>query len=146
MKKWTRPGKIEWLSFYTGMPLICLLLNGLLFGRSGFNDYRVWVYSFPLIFAQGFISWYLHIAVMHWLRRRFPHISQTSLRLTLLAFAHIFLISATYISLFYAYDAVHFLGYELNTSRLGIALCSGVALTMIATTLWEADYTLKQWK
>lgn len=143
---WIKPNRVEWFSFFTGMPLIAILLNTLLYGRAGFSDYRVWVYSFPVIYVQGFVSWYLHIAVMHWLRKVLPDIRQTSLRLTLLALAHISLISITYICLFYAYDAVHVLGYTLNAEKLNIALCTGVALTMIATTMWEADYTLKQWK
>src|SRR4029078_6651568 len=44
------------------------------------------------------------------------------------------------------YDATHFLGYSLKTSRLTMALYSGVALTMVATSMWEAEYTFKQWK
>jgi LytS/YehU family sensor histidine kinase len=83
---------------------------------------------------------------MHWLRIRFPLISQTSIRLTLLALAHITLVSLTYIMIFYTYDALHFLGYVLEPSQLKIALFSGIGLTMVATTMWESDYTLKQWK
>lgn len=48
--------------------------------------------------------------------------------------------------MFYAYDAFHFLGYKFDGSQLSIALCSGVVLTMVATTMWEAEYTFKQWK
>jgi LytS/YehU family sensor histidine kinase len=83
---------------------------------------------------------------MHWLRVAFPDIKQTKLRLTLLAIAHISLISLTYIFLFYTYDATHFLGYVLDKEQLKIALYSGIALTMVATTMWEAIYIINQWK
>jgi LytS/YehU family sensor histidine kinase len=83
---------------------------------------------------------------MHWLRIVFPTIKQTGFRLICLAAAHISLISFTWYILFYAYDAVHFLGYEFDKSQLHIALYSGVALTMVATSMWEAEYTFKQWK
>jgi LytS/YehU family sensor histidine kinase len=83
---------------------------------------------------------------MHWLRIRFPLITQTSLRLTLLALAHISLVSLTYIMIFYTYDAFHFLDYVLEPYQLKKALYSGIGLTMVATTMWESDYTLKQWK
>lgn len=146
MKKWIRPTKVEWYSFLTGIPLLCLLLNSLIFGSRTFSDYRVWLFSSLIILAQGSVSWYLHIVVMHWLRTRFPHIQQTPLRLTLLAIAHIILISLTYISLFYGYAETGFLNYQLNMGQLRIALACGVGLTMIATTLWESDYTLSQWK
>ncbi|HWJ90188.1 MAG TPA: histidine kinase [Flavisolibacter sp.] len=146
MKAWMKPLRVEWLSFVVIMPLLCVMLNYLLFHERQFEDYRIWAFSFPVIYAQGLVSWYLHILVMHWLRVSFPHIKQTSLRLTILALAHIGLISITYIILFYAYDATHFLGYHLEHRSLRIALYSGVALTMVATTMWESDYTLKQWK
>lgn len=146
MKTWMKPTKFEWISFFGIMPLIALLLTYLIFGTERFNDYRIWLYSYPIIYTQGFVSWYLHILVMHWLRIRFPNISQTSLRLTLLALAHITLVSLTYIMVFYVYDAFHFLGYVLEPSQLKVALYSGIGLTMVATTMWESDYTLKQWK
>jgi LytS/YehU family sensor histidine kinase len=63
-----------------------------------------------------------------------------------LAVAHISLISFTWFILFYAYDAFHFLGYQFDGSQLNIALFTGVALTMVATSMWEAAYTFKQWK
>jgi len=146
MKQWMKPSKFEWVSFVTIMPLLCVYLNHLLFGPRQWNDAQIWWLSFPVIFFQGLFSWYLHILVMHWLRVVFPDMKQTGLRLTLLALSHITLISLTYICLFYAYDATHFLGYSLKTSRLTMALYSGVALTMVATSMWEAEYTFKQWK
>jgi two-component system LytT family sensor kinase len=146
MKNWMKPTKLEWISFVAIMPLLCLVLTYLLFGFDRFNDYKIWLFSFPIIYVEGFVSWYVHILVMHWLRIKFPHIRQTSLRLTILGVSHIALISITFLILFYAYDALHFLGYVFNRSQLAVALYSGIALTMVATSMWEADYTLKQWK
>lgn len=145
MKEWMKPLKIEWISFFTVIPFICVLLNHLLFGERQWQDTDVWLFSFPVIYVHGFISWYLHIFVMHWLRIKFPY-KQTGLRLVLLAVAHITLISLSYIGLFYAYDATNFLGYILNKNQLIVALFTGLAITMIATTMWEAVYTIGQWK
>jgi two-component system LytT family sensor kinase len=146
MKQWMKPTKLEWLSFCTIGPLLVVLMNHLLFGARQWQDDEIWIYSFPLILVEVFISWYLHILTMHWLRVAFPHIQQTALRLTILGASHIVLISLTWIFLFYSYDATHFLGYQLDGGKLRTALFSGVALTMIATSMWEADYTWKQWK
>lgn len=146
MKPWMKPSKLEWISFFTIMPLLCVLMNQLLFGSAQWSDARVWLFSFPLIYVEGFISWYLHILVMHWLRIVFPNIKQTGLRLSVLAISHIALISITWIFLFTAYDATNFLGYHLDPGNLKIALYSGLALTMVATSMWESDYTWRQWK
>lgn len=146
MKQWMKPTKLEWISFLTVMPLLCILLNHLLFGSRQWKDTDVWLYSFPVVYVQGFCSWYLHIFVMHWLRVALPSMNQTGLRLTLLGLIHLTLISVTYMTLFYAYDATHFLGYQLDSGQLYNALYCGFGLTMVATSMWEADYTIKQWK
>jgi sensor histidine kinase YesM len=146
MKQWMKPTKLEWISFFTAMPLLCILLNHLLFGERQWKDDDIWLYSFPVIYIQGFCSWYLHKLVMHWLRVALPSMNQTGLRLTILGLAHLTLISLTYIALFYTYNTTHFLGYKLDTTRLAYALYSGFGLTMVATSMWEADYTFKQWK
>jgi Putative regulator of cell autolysis len=146
MRRWIKPRRVEWVSFYTMMPVLCLILNYLLFGSRLKTDYRIWLYSYPLIFLQGFISWYLHIVVMHWLRIKFPLLRQTTLRLSILAFAHISMTFLTFVSLFYTYDAFHFLDYVLDTAKLKTCLFVAIALTMVATTMWEADYIFKQWK
>ncbi|MCW3073042.1 MAG: hypothetical protein JWP69_111 [Flaviaesturariibacter sp.] len=146
MKSWARPSKVEWLSFFLMMPFLSILLNNLLFKGRMFTDVDVWIYSVPLVFLQGFISWYLHIAVMHWLRYKLPLIRQTRLRLSILAVAHLFLTCLTFTTLFLVYDVTHFLGYVLEPEQLQASLLLAIALTMVATTLWEADYTFKQLK
>jgi sensor histidine kinase YesM len=146
MKNWLKPNKVEWVSFLIIMPLLSFILNYLLFGSRTFSDYRIWGFSFLAVYLQGFVSWYLHIIVMHWLRLKFPEMKQTMLRLTILGIAHISMISATFVLLFYTYDLFHILGYKLDAGKLNIALYSGLALTMVATSLWESEYTFKQWK
>lgn len=146
MKPWMKPTKFEWISALAGLPLLAVLLNYFLFGAQQWQDRQIWLFSFPLVCALSFASWYLHILVMHWLRIVFPNIKQTGLRLSILAIAHISLVSLTYIFLFWFYDAVHFLGYQLQMAQLQNALYTGVALTMIATPMWELDYSFRQWK
>lgn len=146
MKEWLKPRRVEWLSFFLMMPLLATTLNYLLFGLRAFTDSKIWFYSFPLIYLQGFVSWYLHVVVMHWLRVKFPNIRQTDLRLSILAVVHISMTALTFFFLFYGYDAIHFLGYVLNKHQFVYSLFLAVALNMIATTLWEADYTFNQWK
>lgn len=146
MKIWIKPTRIEWISFSIMMPLICLLLNNLLFGYRAFTDAEVWLFSFPLIYLTGCGSWYLQIVMMNWLRLRFPNIKQNRLRLTILGTSHFLIRSLAFVAIFYGYDAVHFLGYQLNVQQLKLALYVSLALTLMATTMWEAAYTFQQWK
>jgi two-component system LytT family sensor kinase len=144
MKKWIKPNKIEWRSFFIMMPLICMLLNNLLFGYREFQDAKVWLYSFPLIYIIGCFSWYCQIILMNGLRVQFPRIEQTGIRLTILGISHFLIRSVAFAFIFYLYDATQFLGYRLNTQKLEFAIYCSVALTLMATSLWEATYTFGQ--
>ncbi|MBC7902124.1 MAG: histidine kinase [Gemmatimonadaceae bacterium] len=146
MKNWIKPGRVEWISFFAMMPVLTILLNMLLFPDRVWKDSRIWAFSFPVIYVQGFISWYLHIVSMHWLRIRFPLLRQTSFRLTVLYITHIFLTSLTFFSLFYGYDLFNFLGYQFNVGNFKLSLLVSLALTLVATTMWEAEYIFGQWK
>lgn len=146
MKAWMKPNKIEWISYLSLMPVLALALNLMLFGARVWVDKDVWLLSYPIICLQGLISWYLHVVVMHWLRIRFPHIRQTTTRLLLLGLSHISLTFLTFATIFYSYDAVGFLGYELDVHKLQQSIVLAIGLTMVSTTLWESDYTYTQWK
>jgi two-component system, LytTR family, sensor kinase len=141
-----RPTKIEWLSFSIMMPFICLFINNLLFRGRAFTDWQVWLYSFPLIYVIGCASWYVQIVMMNWLRVQMPDIKQTGLRLTVLGISHFCIRSIAFILIFYLYDGIHFLGYELEIEKVKFAIYFSLALTLMATSMWEADFTFKQWK
>ena len=141
-----KPSRLEWISFVLLMPFLAILLNYMLFGSGFFSNINLWLISFPLVFALGVLSWYMQITVMHWLRLKFPDIRQTSLRLTILAVAQITLIYITNRILFNGYDAFEFFDYQFDREMFNNALFLGIGLTMVATAMWEADYTLKQWK
>lgn len=146
MKTSLKPTRLEWISFLVLMPFLCVLLNYLLFGNYFFTDPIKWLVSFPLIFLLGFLSWYGQITVMHWLRMKFPDMRQTILRLTILVLTQICLVYITNRILFNGYDEFEILDYRFNQEMFRIALFLGIGISIVATAMWEADYTLKQWK
>jgi two-component system, LytTR family, sensor kinase len=146
MKAWLKPNKLEWLSFFIMMPVISIAFNYLLFDERLWVDKKIWKYSVPIVFVQGFFSWYAHTVVMHGLRIKYPLIQQTVKRLLILAICHILLTSLTFASIIFIYNITNFLGYYEQPWHMQTAVFIAIAVTMIATTLWEADYTVKQWK
>lgn len=146
IKPWMKPSRVEWITFFTLMPVLTALLNHLLFGDRIWHDRGIWLYSFTFVYAQGLVSWYLHIVSMHWLRIRLPDLQQTLPRLIILAITHIILTSLTFAGLFYGYDYFHFLGYVLDVHQFKTSILLAVALTLIATTSWEAEYVIIKWK
>jgi two-component system LytT family sensor kinase len=146
IKAWMKPTRVEWITFFTLMPVLCALLNNLMFGDRMWHDGDIWLYSFPIIYVQGFCSWYLHIVSMHWLRIRLPGLQQTLLRLAIVALTHVCLTSLTFAGLFYGYDWFHFQGYVLDVHQFKTSILLAIALTLIATTSWEAEYVIVKWK
>lgn len=145
-KAWMKPTRLEWITFFTLMPVLSALLNHLLFGERIWHDRSIWLYSMPLTYVQGLMSWYLHIVSMHWLRIRLPGLHDTLMRLSILAVTHIILTSLTFAALFYGYDYFHFLGYVLDTQQFRTSILLAIALNLIATTSWEAEYVIIKWK
>ncbi|HEY6975291.1 MAG TPA: histidine kinase [Chitinophagaceae bacterium] len=145
MNPW-KPTRTEWITFFALMPVSDVVFNYLFFGNRIWNDFHIWLYSFPIIYVQGWFSWYLHIGTMHWYRVELPLLKQTLPRLTLLFFSHIALTSLIFASLLYVYDVFHFLGYSLNAEKLKISVLIAVVFTLLTTTFWEAEYVLIKWK
>jgi two-component system, LytTR family, sensor kinase len=146
MIRFPKPSASEWRGFLVLMPLLSLLLNNVFFGSALWTDYRVMLFSFPLVISVGGFAWYGQIMVMQLLRQLFPLVNQTSLRLVLLAFSHLLITVFTFFLIVFTYDSLQFLEYALRPGTYIFLVILAVALTMIATTFWEADYTFKQWK
>jgi len=146
MKAWMKPTKLEWITLVVLMPVLALALKYWLFCERIWHEKNIWLYSFPIVCLQGIASWYLHILAMHWMRVEFPSLKQTSKRLVLVGITHVALTSLTFASLFYGYDAIHFLGYHIAVEKFKMSVLLALALTLVATSTWEAEYVIKQWK
>jgi two-component system, LytTR family, sensor kinase len=146
MKAWMKPIRSEWITVFALIPVISVLLNHLLYGRQLWTEPRIWFYSVPVLMVTGFLSWYLCLAIMHWLRVRFPEMPQTGKRLLLLALTYILFTSCTFLSIFYVYDRFHILGYSFQWNQLPVPVFISISMTLIATAFWEAEYVLTRWK
>lgn len=144
--KLIRPSRQEWISALVILPLLALTLNFLMFDSRLLNDAAIIKYSFPIVFGIALSSWYCRTILMHWLRVRFPDFSQTQVRLMLLALTHVFLVSFALVIIFYGYGFFNFLNYRFRQDDFNKGVFLTATITLLSTTFWEADYTLKEWK
>ncbi len=135
-----KPNKVEWRSFLVIQPMVTVGICYLLFGRKFFSDANLFLAAFFSVSFIGFISWYLLIFTMHWLRRRLPSFRQTLPRVLILAVTHIEIIILTVIFIFYGFDAARFLEYRFDFDNFRLAVVLGISLTLIGTALWEGQY------
>jgi two-component system, LytTR family, sensor kinase len=144
--KMIKPAKQEWKAYVIIIPLLAFLMNYLMFEHRLLREGTLMLYSFPLVFVLASLSWWARTIVMHRLRLRFPHFSQTPMRLGLLTFTHIGLVSVTMAVIFFGYDSLQLFGYNFEMHQFRTGMVLALTITLISTTFWETDYTFKRWK
>jgi len=144
--KLVKPPKLELYSFLFSMPIIDLALHQVMFGERLWKEPRIWLFSFPLIFGIGALSWYLHVLYAMYTEKRFPGIKQTGKRLLWKALVLFFVMTPSVVFIFLVYDYFGILGYELKEWDLLKGLIVGLSVNLVFETLYESDYLLSQYK
>ena len=140
------PPRLELYSFLFSMPLIAVIINQILYESRLWKEINIWLFSFPLIFAIGSLSWYLHICYDDWAERKYPCLAAIKKRILLKLLVLVFLMPPSVLFIFYLYDHFHILNYHLRKIHLLKGLLLGWSVNLIFETLYEADYMLGQYK
>ncbi|HEX6181772.1 MAG TPA: histidine kinase [Chitinophagaceae bacterium] len=146
MRKELRPTKLQWYSFLASMPVIDVLLNYIMYDERLFRDFKIWLISVPLIFLLGMASWRGHCMIGNGIKKRYPGLKQSKTRVLILALCIIPFMSFSVLVIFFLYDALGILGYQLTYDDLKIGLLVGFCVNIVFETLYEADYVLEKYK
>lgn len=144
--KLIKPPKLELYAFLFSMPLISLVLNLVLYEDRLWKDYRVGLYSGPLIFLIGVGSWYLHLQYANWVEKKYPALNQSRQRAIRKALVQFFVMSPSVLLIFLLYNQFHILGYHLKNIDLLKGLLVGICVNIVFETLFEADYVFSKMK
>ncbi len=144
--KMIRPPKLELYSFLFSMPLIAVAVNQILYGNRLWHDYRVWIFSVPLIFLLGALSWYSHICYDCWAEHTFPGLHQSSRRILLKSLVLFLLMTPSILLIFLLYDRMHILGYSLKKIDVYKGFITGFSVNLVFETLYEADYIFTKFR
>lgn len=146
MNRWMRPTPLQIYSFFTSMPLIDFVLNYIMYDERIFKDAKVWLISFPLIFVMGVASWSGHVIIGNAIKKRYPELQQTRIRIIILALLLVPFMSLSVTFIFLLYDQIGVLGYIVTEDDLKAGLVVGFCVNLIFETLFEADYVLGKYK
>lgn len=146
MIRWQPPTSNEWLAFAVLTPATALILNYILLGPNAWNTAGAWLLSFPFICIQCCCIWYLQLLLMHALRRRYPNVTDTLVRLSLLVLGMQALTFGGFSLLAWSYQSTSFLGFVLSSPVFLYCFLLALAHTMICAAIWEVDYTFQLWK
>lgn len=144
--RFSRPLKVQIRGFLLSMPIITLMWNAIMYPGRFLTDWRVWAVSWPIIYAIGIVSWYLHIQYDHAIRRRLPSLKQTAKRIFFKAFTNPLVMTPSVIFIFFFYDYFHILGYHLRTADLKWGYLIGLSINLLFDTLWEVLYLLEKYR
>jgi two-component system LytT family sensor kinase len=144
--KWFKPPRLQTYSFLFSMPVIDLALHQILFKERLWQDWRIWLFSFPLIFCIGILSWYSHISYDRVVEKRFPGLKQSAQRILRKSLVVIFIMPPSVLLIFLLYDSFHILGYQIQQWDLIKGLILGLCVNLVFETLYESDYMMAQYK
>jgi sensor histidine kinase YesM len=141
-----KPPRLQTWSFFFSMPVIDLALHRILYSERLWQDWRIWAFSYPLIFCIGALSWYSHISYDRFVEKKFPGLNQSFKRISLKALVVLFIMPPSILFIFFLYDHFSILGYELQNRHLLMGLLLGLCINLIFGTLYEIDYMLGRYK
>lgn len=141
-----KPSKLEWFSFYSPIPFIIAILNLILYEEQIWKDYRVWTISAPVLFAITIASWYIHLLYTRWVQQKYPHLSQSKIRILHKALIMVFVMTPSIVLIFFVYDSLHILGYHFQSVHLLKGLLLGFCINTVFETLYEADYIFLKYR
>ena len=141
-----KPTKLQVYTFIASMPLIDFVLNYIMYEDRIFSDYKIWLFSFPVIYVIGIGSWYTHTLISSFVNKKYPTLQQTRLRIVILSASIIPFMSASVTLILFLYDAASILGYKMTYEDLKLGLVVGFCINLIFETLYQADYVLEKYK
>ena len=144
--KFFRPPKLETYSFLFSMPLIDVAIHQILYREQLWHNYRIWLFSFPLLFIIGTGSWYAHVCYDHYVERKFPELNQSRSRILRKALVVLFIMPPSVLLIFFVYSHYHLFGYQLRRMDLAQGLLVGWSVNLVFETLYESDYVLGKYK
>ena len=141
-----KPPRLQTMSFLFSMPVIDLAVHHILYGDRLWQDWRIWVFSYPLIFLIGALSWYSHISYDNWVQQKYPGLKQSMRRILLKTAVVVIIMPPSILLIFFLYDTFHIFGYQLRQWDLLMGLILGWSVNLVFETLYEMDYMLGKYR
>ena len=128
------------------MPPYVLVINYLLFGKRYFTELPVFLMSTLIFLAVAFVMYKLISLFAIAIRGRLPH-RRDALKRGFYLVATAFIVTGSVVTiLFWGYDYIHFMDYELITANYRWALLISLILNIIGTVMNEGASTIVQWQ
>jgi len=144
--RFPKPPSYQVIGWVLSMPFITLALCYIMYQDRLWHELNIWLISYPIIYAIGFVSWRLHYVYDYFLITKFPSLKQTRKRV-IYKFAVNFLVMTPSVLLILAtFHVFHIYGYRIQESDLKYGYLVGLGVNIIFESLWEVIYIIEKVK
>ena len=128
------------------LPPFAFALNFVMFGTRYFSSLKNFVLATTLTFAIILLTYISCGMVAIVLSNRYPKYRQTFKRISIGLLAYVAIMTAAISIIFWGYDYLGFLGYQLNPNQYAWCLLIGVFCNVLATSLNEGAAFFEKWR
>lgn len=146
MKPWMKPTRLQQFAFYSSMPFIATLGNYILFESRLFREANIWLISFPLIYAGGWLIWRIETIIGNTIKHRYPELKQTKKRVLLNTILVVPVMAIGVLLIYFQYKTFSICGYKGEPDDIGLLLLTGFCINLIFETLYELDFVAEKYK
>jgi sensor histidine kinase YesM len=138
--------KYQVIGFWFSMPFITLALIFIMYGDRLFHEWNLWLYSYPVIYLIGYISWRSHSVYDFYLRRKYPSLDETYKRVVFKLAVNLLIMTPSVLLIFFTFQLLHIGGYTIQKGDLQYGYLVGLAVNIIFESLWEVIYIIDKYK
>jgi len=120
-------------------------MNYVMFGSKYFSSLKNFLLATVLTLAIILLTYISCGMVAIMLSNRYPKYSQTFKRISIGLVAYVAIMAAAISIIFWGYDYIGFLGYQLNTNQYAWCLLIGIFCNLLATSLNEGASFYEKW-
>jgi sensor histidine kinase YesM len=138
--------KKEWIIAVIFMPPFAAVLNFVLFGAAYFSSLKNFLIPTLVTTSVVFLVYISCGMIAVALRNRFPKYSQTFKRILIGLGIFICIMAAALSIVFWGYDYVGFMGYQISLTKYAWAMIIGAFCNILATSLNEGAAFFERWR
>lgn len=138
--------RLKGYTFLLSMPIIDIGINQILYGERLWNEWEIWLVSFPLVFVLGFLSWYTRITASAKVERKYPELAQTNIRIRFKMLVCVLSMISAVLVVLTIYSLFHIQGYYFRPSDIWRGAILALSVNIVFETLYEADYAVGRYK
>lgn len=140
------PPRHQVIGFWLSMPFITLAYCYILYNDRIFQDPKVWLVTYSIVYAIGYVSWRAHFVYDDYIRRLFPSLKDTRKRVLYTVPVNLLVMTPSVLLIVYVFHSFRILGYQIEEDDLLYAYLVGLGVNIIFESLWEVIYIIDKVK